>query len=40
MVALQYTETKYLLKVSEAANMLGLSRLWLLLCSSFLKMLL
>ena len=25
MVALQYTETKYLLKVSEAANMLGLS---------------
>ena len=24
-VALQYTETKYLLKVSEAANMLGLS---------------
>ena len=25
MVALQYTETKYLLKVSEAANILGLS---------------
>ena len=25
LVALQYTETKYLLKVSEAANMLGLS---------------
>ena len=25
MVALQYTATKYLLKVSEAANMLGLS---------------
>ena len=25
MVALQYTETKYLLKVSETANMLGLS---------------
>ena len=25
MVALQYTETKYLLKVSEAAKMLGLS---------------
>lgn len=25
MVALQYTETKYLLKVNEAANMLGLS---------------
>ena len=25
MVALQYTETKYLLKVSEVANMLGLS---------------
>ena len=25
IVALQYTETKYLLKVSEAANMLGLS---------------
>ena len=25
MVALQYTETKYLLKVSKAANMLGLS---------------
>ena len=25
MIAIQYTETKYLLKVSEAANMLGLS---------------
>ena len=25
MIAIQYTETKYLLKVSEASNMLGLS---------------
>lgn len=25
MIAIQYTEIKYLLKVSEAANMLGLS---------------
>ena len=28
MVALQYIETKYLLKVSEAANMLGLSTVY------------